>query len=279
MSLHDELLEALKRLRLPAVSESLEPRLRQAREQKLSHAEFLYRLLTDEVSRRERRQLELRLRRARFDQEKVLEEYDFGFNPLVPRERVLELASCRFVVERRNVVLTGPTGVGKSHLAQALGHQACRAGYTVRYTGARELLTELRASRADDSFEATLRRYVKPQLLIVDDLGLRPLRGEEPHDLYEVIRRRYERAATIWTSNRELEEWASLFGEPLLGNAALDRLLHATEVLELVGDTFRNPPPDKRRQAGESAGQGTGDELGGEQDEDDDDEANEGGES
>lgn len=167
MSLREELIEALKRLRLAAVIESLEPRLRQAREQKLSHSEFLYRLLSDEVARRERRQLELRLRRARFDQEKVLEDYDFSFNPLAPREQVLELASCRFVVERRNVVLTGPTGVGKSHLAQALGHQACRAGYTVRYTGARELLSELRASRADESYEQALRRYVKPQLLIV----------------------------------------------------------------------------------------------------------------
>jgi DNA replication protein DnaC len=249
MSLGDELRELLKRLRLAGVLDSLEARLRQASEDRLEPQEFLYRLLSDEVARRDRRQLELRLRRACFEQEKVLEDFDWSFNPRVPRGRVLELATCRFVAERRDVVLVGATGVGKSHLAQALGHQACRAGHSVRYVAATDLLKELRAARADESYERALRGFVRPELLIVDDLGLRPLRGDEPQDVYEVIRQRYERGSTIWTSNRALEEWPALFLEPLLGSAAVDRLLHHAEVLVLEGDTWRNPPPGKARPA------------------------------
>jgi DNA replication protein DnaC len=256
MSLRDELTEVLRRLRLSGIQDSLDARVRQASDDRLTHVEFLYRLLSDEAARREQRQLELRLRRACFEQEKVLEDFDFGFNAGLPRERVLELASCRFVVERRDVLLAGPTGVGKSHLAQALGHQACRAGHSVRFVSASDLLAELRAARADESYEQALGRYSKPELLIVDDLGLRPLRGDEPHDLYEVIRRRYERASTLWTSNRAVEEWPALFGEPLLASAAMDRLLHHAEVLVLEGDTYRNPPPQKRDRRAAPGGRG-----------------------
>ncbi|MCO5172552.1 MAG: IS21-like element helper ATPase IstB [Planctomycetes bacterium] len=247
MSLGDELRELLKRLRLAGVLDSLEARLLQAAEDRLEPQEFLYRLLSDEVARRDRRQLELRLRRASFEQEKVLEDFDWSFNPRVPRGRVLELATCRFVAEKRDVVFVGATGVGKSHLAQALGHQACRAGHSVRYVAAADMLKELRAARADESYERALRGLVRPDLLIVDDLGLRPLRGDEPQDVYEVIRQRYERGSTIWTSNRALEEWPGLFLDPLLGSAAVDRLLHHADVLVLEGDTGRNPPPGKAR--------------------------------
>jgi DNA replication protein DnaC len=138
--------------------------------------------------------------------------------------------------------LLGQTGVGKSHIVQAIGHRACVAGHNVFYTSAHEMLTQLRASRADASYDRRLARLTTPDLLIIDDLGLRPLAGDEPIDLYEVIRRRYERASTITTSNRAIVEWAPLFKDELLAGAALDRLLHHAHVIEITGHSYRNPP-------------------------------------
>jgi DNA replication protein DnaC len=235
----DELVPVLKKLRLSGVLQSLDVRVRQATEGDLSHTEFLLRVLTDEVERREGKQVDLRLRRASFEHAKTLEDFDFHFNPKLPRSKLLELATCTFVGKRENVALVGPTGTGKSHVAQAIGHRACMAGYTVLFVPAHRLLDDLRAARADGSHERRLQRYTAPDLLIVDDLGLRPLRDEEPLDVYDIIRARYERASTIVTSNRAVDEWYPLFGDPLLASAAMDRLLHHAHVVEMVGRSFR----------------------------------------
>lgn len=235
----DELVPVLKKLRLSGVLQSLDVRVRQATEGDLSHTEFLLRVLTDEVDRRDGKQVDLRLRRAAFEHAKTLEDFDFHFNPKLPRAKLIELATCTFVGKRENVALVGPTGTGKSHVAQAIGHRACMAGYTVLFVPAHRLLDDLRAARADGSHERRLQRYTAPQLLIVDDLGLRPLRDEDPLDVYDIIRARYERASTIVTSNRAIEEWYPLFGDPLLASAAMDRLLHHAHVVEMVGKSFR----------------------------------------
>jgi len=203
MSPTDELVPVLKKLRLSGVLQSLDLRVRQAADDTLAPSEFLYRLLTDEVERREAKQLDVRLRRASFEHAKTIEDFDFTFNPTIPKAKILELATCAFVARRENVCLVGQTGVGKSHLAQALGHRACVAGYSVLYTPAHQFLTQLRAARADASYDRRLSRFTSPDLLIIDDLGLRPLQGEEPMDLYEIIRQRYERSSLI-TSNRAL---------------------------------------------------------------------------
>lgn len=242
----DELIRILKKLRLSGVLESLDLRRRQAVDEHLSFDEFLYRLLHDEVERRDGKQLTQRLRRANFDSHKTFDDFQFSFNPKIPRHRIIDLATCSFVQKRENILVIGKTGLGKSHIAQALGHRACIAGHTVVFTSAHDMLTQLRAARADDSYERRMLRYTTPDLLIIDDLGLRPLRHDEPLDLYEIFRQRYERGAMIITSNRAIEEWPPLFHDALMASAAMDRLLHHSQVLVLEGKTFRNPPPDSR---------------------------------
>lgn len=250
MSSTDDLVPVLKKLRMSGVLHSLELRVREAADDNLAHVEFLYRLLSDEVERRDGKQLQLRLGRAGFEQQKALEDFDFHFNPKVPKARIVDLATCNFVQRCENVLLMGPAGVGKSHIAQALGHRACRAGHRVLYTQAGDMLAQLRAARADGSHDRRLARFTGPDLLIVDDLGLRPLRDQEPLDLYEVIRQRYEKGSIIVTSNRSLPEWGSLFHDALLASAAIDRLLHHAHVVEMDGHSYRNPP---RRPSGAAA--------------------------
>jgi DNA replication protein DnaC len=258
MSPIDELVPLLKKLRLSGVLQSLELRTRQAVEDNLAHGEFLLRLLGDEVERRDAKQLDQRLRRACFEHRKTLEDFDFQFNPQVPKAKIIDLATCAFVERRENAIIVGPTGVGKSHIAQALGYRACRAGHTVHYVAAHELLKHLRAARADDSYDRRMLRFTTPDLLLIDDLGLRLLSGDEPLDLYEVIRQRYEHASTVITSNRAVDELAQLFGDPLLASAAMDRLLHHAHLIVIEGDSYRNPPRARRgRSRTESAQEAT----------------------
>lgn len=245
MSPIDDLVPLLKKLRLSGVLQSLELRVAQAAQDNLAHAEFLLRLPTDEVERRDAKLLEQRVRGARFEHKRTLEDFDFLFNPGLPKSRIIDLATCGFVAARRNVLLLGPSGVGKSHIAQAIGVRACNFGHKVVFVTLHDMLRQLRAARGDASHERKLVRFTGPALLIIDDLGLRQLTPEETLDLYDVIRLRYERGSLLITSNRALGELPSLFGDPLLASAVMDRLLDDAHVLVLEGDSFRNPPADK----------------------------------
>ena len=246
MSITDELVPVLKKLRLSGMLKTLDLRTQEAVEGEVSHSDFLFRVCCDEVQRREAKQLEQRLRRASFESTKRLEDFEWSFNPQIPKAKIVDLAACHFVEKTENVILIGPTGVGKSHLAQALGERACRAGHSVCYVSAHRMLSTLRSSRADQSYDKKLLRFSSPDLLVVDDLGLRPLEGEEPIDLYEVIRQRYERGSMIVTSNRALEEWYPLFLDDLMASAAMDRLLHHAHVVVIEGHSYRNPPGGRK---------------------------------
>jgi DNA replication protein DnaC len=248
MSPIDELVPILKKLKLSGVLQSLELRVRQTVEDDVHPAEFLMRLLHDEVERRNEKLLEQRIRKAAFQPNKTLQNFDFLFNPKVPKAKLIDLATCSFIGRKENVLLLGQTGVGKSHLAQALGHRACLVGHDVLYLPAHQMLASLRAARADGSFDRKLARLASADLLIIDDLGLHPLRHEESTDLYELIRLRYESGAMIITSNRDVEEWPPLFNDTLLAGAAMDRLLHHAHVVAIEGDSYRNPPKKRRAQ-------------------------------
>lgn len=248
MSPIDELVPILKKLKLSGVLQSLELRVRQTVEDDVHPAEFLLRLLSDEVGRRDEKQLEQRIRKAAFHVNKTFENFDFLFNPKVPKAKLIDLSTSTFVSRRENVLLLGQTGVGKSHLAQALGHRACLAGHDVLYFPAHQMLASLRAARADGTYDRKLARLASVELLIVDDVGLQPLKHDEPTDLYELIRVRYESGAMILTSNRDVEEWPPLFGNALMAGAAMDRLLHHAHVIAIEGDSYRNPPKKRRAQ-------------------------------
>jgi DNA replication protein DnaC len=239
MELKHQLSAPLKQLRLSGILETLDARHRQAVDAQWSHVEFLARLLEDEVERRAQKQLGLRLRRATLNTAKTLENFDFHFNPQINRQQVLALAAGDFIREKRNVLICGPSGVGKSHLAQALGQEAARRGFSVLYVNTHKMLQHLHGGRADDSWERRLSLYLRPELLILDDFGLKPLQPPAPEDLYDVFNERYEQASILLTSNRAPSEWPELFGNPLLASAGLDRLLHRAEVLIIRGSSFR----------------------------------------
>ncbi len=241
-----ELTPQLKQLRLSGILESLPGRTRQAIDQKLAYPEFLALLIQDEIARREHKKFARRVRRAGFRAEKTLENFDFSFNAALDQPLIQELATGRFLDEKVAVLIAGPCGTGKSHIAQALGHQAVRLGYDVAFTTQSKLLVQLQAARATHTYERRFQMLAKVPLLIIDDFGLKPIQPPQDEDFHALISERYERAATIVTSNLAFEEWGAAFPNRLLGAATLDRLRHAAYLLVLEGESYRAPRAAKK---------------------------------
>jgi len=237
MELKQHLIPKLKALRLSGVLDTLEVRTQQAVAEQWTYGDFLERLLEDEVERRGQKQLTMRLRRATLNTQKTLETFDFTFNPGLNRQLIYELAAGHYLHDKRNVLLCGPTGVGKSHLSQALAHEACRRGFDVVFTDAHKMLRHLNAGRVDNTYEKRLALYIRADLLVIDDFGLKPM--PNPADMYDVINERYEKGSLLLTSNRAPAEWANWFVDPLLASAGLDRLSHRAHVVILTGASYR----------------------------------------
>lgn len=237
--MNHQLTPYLTKLRLSGILQTLDVRSRQAIEAQWSYTEFLARLLEDEVERRAQKQLQLRVRRSTANSTKTLETFDFTFNPAINRQQVLQLATCEFIRQRRNVLICGPTGTGKSHLGQALAHEAMRQGFDVLFVNAHKMLQHIHGGRADGSYERRQQTYLRPDLLVLDDFGLKLLQPPAPSDLYDIIDSRYEQGSILLTSNRAPGEWPEIFADPLLASAGLDRLGDRAEVLVITGTSYR----------------------------------------
>ena len=248
-----ELVPLLKQLRLSGILDSLEARNRQAIDSKLAYTEFLSLLIQDEVARREQKKFTLRLRRASFRASKTLDQFDFDRLPKLNRSLIHDLATGRYLNEHAPILIVGQVGVGKSHLAQALGHCAIRQGVDVVFSSCTQLTASLNAARATGGYERKLTALARVPLLIIDDFGLKPLRPPADEDLHDLIAERYEEASTIVTSNLDFTEWDEAFpNNRLLASATVDRLRHNAYCIELEGPSARDPkipPPTKSRVA------------------------------
>jgi DNA replication protein DnaC len=246
----DTLLPRLRQLKLGGMRDAIAARAEEARAKGLDPVEFLLLLLDDELARRDGDAIHRRIRAARFEDVCDLRDFDFSYNPEVPKARLWELASGRFIEEHAAVLVCGPTGVGKTFAAQALGLEACRQQRSVLFTKTNALLGDLAGGRADGSYQLRLRRYLNPRLLILDDFALRAYTDQQTEDVYEVVSRRYRRGALIATMNRAPGDLYPLFPNAVLAEGLLDRLLNSAYTVTMAGRSYRA----KQRPGGDGYG-------------------------
>ena len=238
-SMNENLRNALRKLRLSGLAQSLDVRLQEAAGHNLNHAEFLELIFQDELAIRAERLIERRVKAAAFREVKTMDQFDFSFNPSINKQQIYELATCRFIREARDVLWLGPPGVGKSFLVQALGYQAIKSGFLVYYRSVFDVVRDFLQDEAFEGQDKILARYLKPDLLIIDDMGMKQLPKRSGEYLFEIIMRRYELKSTMMTSNRPLEDWGKLVGDVPAATAILDRFLHNAELINITGRSYR----------------------------------------
>jgi DNA replication protein DnaC len=247
MTTTNDLKPLLKRLRLGYLLDTLPERLVLARRDQLDYAAFLEIILADEVTRRDNRNMEMHLQQAGFEDVCRLEDFDWTSQVTLDRRLLDTVFSLEFLQRHENVILVGPVGVGKSFLVQAIGYSVVRAGHSVRFIRADAFFRTLAQARVDHTLEKTLRTFLNPDLLILDDFGLQKLTAQQSTDLYELIIARHRQSSFAITSNRAVEEWLGLFDDSILGNSALDRLANASYQIVIEGASYRERLSPHRR--------------------------------
>lgn len=261
--MNDALRTALTRLRLSGLATCLDVRLQEAVGHQLGHAEFLELVLQDELLIRNDRLVARRVKAAGFREQKTLDDFDWQFNPSIKRKLIFDLATGRFIREARDVLLIGPPGIGKSHLAQAIGHAVIKSGFTVLYRSIFDLVRDFLSDEAlggqgsgltgITAATKTLERYLRPDLLMIDDMGMKQLPKRSGEYLFEIILRRYQVRSTLMTSNRPLEDWGKLIGDVPAATAILDRFLHNPEVIAISGKSYRLRNQSEKEPPGETS--------------------------
>jgi DNA replication protein DnaC len=251
--MNQNLIQYARQLRLSGLLSSLELRLEEARSHQLPHDQFLELVFQDELNIRQQRLIEKRIKAAGFRDQKTLEDFDWTFNPAIKRQQIYELAAGHFIRQRRDVLLIGPPGLGKSHLAQAIGYHIIKAGFQVVYCSIFDLVRQLQSDQSPAELDRTLARYLKADLVVIDDMGLKVLPARSGEVLLELVMRRYETRSTLMTSNRPIEEWGKLLNDVPAATAILDRFLHHAEIIQMSGRSYR------LRHGGHAASESTGD--------------------
>jgi len=237
--MNESLQRTLKKLRLSGMTQSLDVRLQEAAGNRLNHMEFLELILQDELLVRSERQIQRRVKAAAFRELRTLEDFDWQFNTSIKKKQIYDLATCQFIAKGLDVCWLGPPGTGKSHLCQAIGYQAIKAGFTVRYRSVFDVRRDFLHEEAFAAQDKVLSQYLKPDLLIIDDMGMKQLPKRSGEYLFEIIMRRYETKSTMMTSNRPLEDWGKLIGDVPSATAILDRFLHHAEIITITGRSYR----------------------------------------
>jgi len=243
--MNGKLAEFLKKLRLSGITQTLEVRLQEARANRLDHAEFLELVVADELAVRQERLIARGMKAASFREQKTLEDFQWDFNRTIKKKQVFDLAAGGFVRQHRDVLLAGPPGVGKSHLVQAIGRQLIHAGFTVLYRSIFDAVRDFLHDEAFEGHDRMMTKYLKPDLLILDDMGLKQLPKKSGEYLFEIIMRRHQLRSTMMTSNRPFEDWGKLMNDVPAATAILDRLLANAEIVQITGKSYRLGGGDK----------------------------------